>query len=345
MGSSAIAGRWTMRRLSAVGLAALLVAGTLAVAMVVTVASGETAGVAYYTITPPSQVVQSDATEVAVDININDVNDLGAFEFRLVYAPTVLKFKEVRRGPFIGSSGRTVTCLTGQRTTSTVQWGCTSTGQVGTGVSGSGLAATVVFAPVGVGTSPLVFNKVEFADTLSDAAMPSSIPHEGAVQVVGPDDPTNEPPPPTPTHDATLLTPTPVADAPTPDNTYRLSDPQRDDVEPGGTPPAGMVSADDTPGTVAGSGALAETPGSDPAASGTEDAASGGSARPSSSGRSSGVLGTRGSGFPVAGYGATAATVELAARIPFAGRVLLCAGAALLAAGIVLSRRRQARQH
>jgi hypothetical protein len=329
-----------MRRPVAVGIAGLLVAGMLGMVAGIQAQFAEGADGAIYTITPPSQVVQSDAAEVAVQVTVEDVDNLGAFEFRMVYDPAVLTFKEVRRGPFIGSTGRGVTCPRAATDGSSVQYGCNTTGYPRPGPGGSGLVATVAFVPKAPGTSPLVFNKVEFADATDDAdSITAGTPKEAAVQVVGPDDDTNQPPPATPTHDARLLTPTPADGAPTDDNTYRLTDPQDpdDDTSPDRTPAAGTIGADDG-GAVSGSGGASA--GGSEGSSAVQGSTSSGSGAGGSSRSGSAIAG---SNFPVAGYGATVATVELVARLPLAGRILLCAGIALVAGG-ALARRREGRR-
>ena len=95
-------------------------------------------------ISPATQSVTA-GSEVVVDIMVDDVTSLAAYEFELSFHANVLSFTSVTKGPFLGSTGRSVTCLpplldvgkvrfacvTLNRSPSSVQK-CTSTSEVRT---------------------------------------------------------------------------------------------------------------------------------------------------------------------------------------------------------------------
>ena len=59
---------------------------------------------------PTAQSVPA-GTNVVIDIRVDDVTSLAAYEFEIQYEATVLSFVSATNGSFLGSTGRTVTCL------------------------------------------------------------------------------------------------------------------------------------------------------------------------------------------------------------------------------------------
>ena len=111
---------------------------------------------------PQNQTVGSGA--VSVDIKISGASDLGGYEFTLTWDGAILSFVSVTNGPFLGSTGRTVTCSAPAVTATSVAFGCQTTGP-GPGPNGSGALATVQFATVGPGTSALALSGVNVTNT------------------------------------------------------------------------------------------------------------------------------------------------------------------------------------
>lgn len=120
-------------------------------------------------------VVRIDpATPLGVPINspgftmsvvIEDVENLGAFQFDLVYDPAVVHITNVTLGPFPGSTGRTVIPMgpTINNTTGRTTFGAFSFGFT-TGPSGSGVLAVVTLIPKGEDESPLNLENVQVTD-------------------------------------------------------------------------------------------------------------------------------------------------------------------------------------
>jgi len=110
---------------------------------------------------------------------------LGAYEFTLVYDPAVIGLQSVVNGPFLGSTGRIVSCNTYYPEPDRVRYLCYTLppgeppGPMGP--TGSGLLATVTFAPLQIGSSPADLQNVILADVTGDP-----IPHtvqDGSVTV------------------------------------------------------------------------------------------------------------------------------------------------------------------
>jgi hypothetical protein len=257
---------------------------------------------------PASQAVHVGA-QVDVEVQIDEVENLGAAEFRVEFDPSVLKYLGVESGGFIGSTGRQVLCPGAVVRAADVLFGCATNSVVGLpGPSGSGLLATVHFQALAPGVSDLIWTKVGVADASVDAAsIEVSGFGTGVVQVLAEGASTPSHLPSTPTPDVVRLTPTAVPPGvATPPPGGRLDDPAG--AAPGGDALAGIgdVGASD------GSGGGSPT-----------GAAAGG---PESGG---GVL--AGARAPVAGYGPEESHHETLPRVAW---ICLVAGLALVTAGL-----------
>jgi hypothetical protein len=160
---------------------------------------------------PATQTVTA-GTDVVVQVQINDVTSLGAYEFELSYFGSALSIVSVTDGPFLGSTGRTVLCLNAQVDAGTYHFGCVTQGS-GAAPSGSGLLATVRLSTSCAATSPLDLPFVSLGDVLGN-----DIPTRaqgGSATITGG---TGDCPTPTPTFTPTE-TPTPGTNVPTPTST------------------------------------------------------------------------------------------------------------------------------
>jgi hypothetical protein len=129
--------------------------------------------VAVFKLSPQDQTVNLSAGTATVDVRIENVSDMAAFQFVLRYDRGVLKNPTVQRGPFLGSTGRNVQCpapvIDADRNgLGTVQYSCVTL-QLGPGVSGSGLLATVTFELAGGSQSPLVFYRQSVTNSNADS--------------------------------------------------------------------------------------------------------------------------------------------------------------------------------
>ncbi|HYM14310.1 MAG TPA: cohesin domain-containing protein [Dehalococcoidia bacterium] len=320
---------------------ALLKSAALAVGVAVAVlAAGAGAGrgvaraaVPYnFTLQPETSTVATVGQTVALDVHIDNVTNMSAFQFKLAYDPTLVTVQSVSQGPLISSSSlQGITCLGPDFSAANdqVTYGCASVS--GTPVVGSGIAATVTFITHAQGTAQVTFLSATTADALSDPlcgynadrSALQNCPWTGATIQIG------APPPGSPT-------PTPPSSAngggsrPTPTPQPASTD----------TPPLPGNSVASGGGPVATTPAGVTVPGAAPvgAAAGAAASPRAGVAAASAGSSASGPAtktGKFGTGpEPRNGDGGMLAGVEL----------LLAAGAGMLGGGIIVRRRLERRR-
>jgi hypothetical protein len=159
----ALYGRCTLLVLLALGLGGLLGGhqgmhtAQAQSTMMCVVGAGETCG------TGPPHVVALLGDPLTLDIRVEDFVDadddgdtlpegLGVFQFRIDYDPDVVSVSGVSdqaevQALFLGSSGRSVTCVEPILATSFVQWACGTLYPTPLGPTGSGVVARVTFQP------------------------------------------------------------------------------------------------------------------------------------------------------------------------------------------------------
>ena len=124
---------------------------------------------------------------IEVDVVVQDAVAIGAFEFELAFDLIWLDFTGWSLGPFLGSTGRVVTCHQ-ILTENTIRIGCTTTGAgPPDGPSGSGVLVTLRFRPKFGGRTCLPMLLVETATVLGDP-LPTS--GQSACVTINPDTPT-----------------------------------------------------------------------------------------------------------------------------------------------------------
>jgi hypothetical protein len=232
-------------------------------------------------VVPASQTVDIGGGNFTVDIVVEDVSNLASFEFTLTFDPSVLRLVGVTKGPFLDSTGRSVFCprpiynspAPSVPSQDAVRFGCASSDHPPEeeipGASGTGVVATVTFAPRKAGTSQLWMGLAQdiygLADPLSEDI--PLVPQGGSVEVVGngpaatpdPDEPTpipaESPPPPIPS-----VTPTGISWlTPEPGETP-MTRPIDGSYMTGGSTGSSSSSGDEVPGTAGGSPRAGEGP-------------------------------------------------------------------------------------
>jgi hypothetical protein len=303
--------------------------GVLALAgMVIWAAAAQTAtgaGTATIAIAPASMNQPANGGSFTVDVNAENVDNLGAFEFVVAFDEDLLTYEGIAGSGWLGSTGRHQQCFepsAGANGESAVQmantygavhYGCSSNGLIsgGEGIAGPGGSATLAtlqFKPKAAGTADLEFAgvatayvlwnqngsqesgqtgmaEVEVCDGASGQCAESGVDVNVQNGVVNVFDPNA----PTPT--GVPATPTQKPKDPTPDT--------RATVEAAlGTP---VVHGTPVPGSA--QGGSGDPPiGTSAGGVGTRGNSSGGSVAGNSSGGATG--GARGAnGAPVAGYG------------------------------------------
>jgi hypothetical protein len=139
-------------------------------------------GNATVAIDPPSQSV-SVGQQFTVDVRVDGVENLGAYEFSLQFDPSKISFVAVSSGSFLGSTGREVSCLDPVVDAGTLVFGCGTYGSQTPGPSGSGQLAQVTFEAVGEGVSPLDLTMVDPMDPLAEEISASA--ENGSVSASG----------------------------------------------------------------------------------------------------------------------------------------------------------------
>lgn len=198
----------------------------------------------------PSAQIRVGDPAFAVEVAVDDVVNLGAFEFDLTYDSSVLEFVGVDVGPFLGSSGRNVRCLDPRVHPGYVRFVCVTLGATpARGADGSGVLATVTLAPTGPGTSPLHFDSAILVQP-DGQAIPGAL-QDASITVASP----GLPPTPLPTGTAPTATAvdiTPAKPAPTQATPTQATPAQATLVNPTATlaaPPATAVASSSDGGT------------------------------------------------------------------------------------------------
>ncbi len=215
-------------------------------------------------VVPASQTVDVGDGNFTVDIVIENVSNLGSFEFTLTFDPSVLRLVGVKGGSFLGSTGRVVGCpgaihispAPSVPSEDAVRFGCTSSNpskpsdpsDTGIpGASGSGLLATITFAPQKAGLSQLRLGLTKDQFQLSDPFAEDLLvdAEGGSVEVIG-SGPTATPEPDEPTPIPTETYPEFVTPTATP------ADPSWLTPEPGEAPLTRLIPSSDTTGASSG---------------------------------------------------------------------------------------------
>ena len=155
----------------------------------------------------PAESVVGAGQTFTVSVTIDEADDLGGFEFTLLFVTTTVKVDSVTLGDFLGSTGRTVG-LVGpiiDNQAGRVSFGAWTAGSA-PGPNGTGALALITLTTQGAGISPLDLQGVLVLDTKAEHQTPTV--EDGTVVAGGAPTPT-----PTPTATSTptgTTTPTPT---------------------------------------------------------------------------------------------------------------------------------------
>jgi hypothetical protein len=101
---------------------------------------------------------------IQMDVVVQNANMIGAFEFELQFDSLALAFQAYAVGPFLGLTGRPVTCQD-VITEHTIRIGCnTAAPPPPIGASGDGVLASLYFLPLRSGDICTAFRLVETAE-------------------------------------------------------------------------------------------------------------------------------------------------------------------------------------
>jgi len=120
---------------------------------------------------PVNSVVGLNET-FAVQVMIEEANDLVAFQFELAYDSSILQVKEAALGDFLGSTGRSLVPIGPEvdNEEGKATFGAISLGS-GPGPSGTGVLATITFIAQGEGSTVLGLVKVQVLDTAANVQL------------------------------------------------------------------------------------------------------------------------------------------------------------------------------
>lgn len=167
---------------------------------------------------PPGAIGAEDPP-FTVRIIVEDVTNLGAFEFDLLYQPSTVSLTNVEVGPFLGSSGRRVECIDPRMAPGSVHFICVTLGATPAGPDGSGVLAILTFDPAAEGSSFLRFGGAVLARPDGEPIPATSVDNSLTV---------GSPPPPA----TAAASATPAAATPTALATTAAATPTRTPVAP-----------------------------------------------------------------------------------------------------------------
>lgn len=139
--------------------AALVVAVAAAALAIGSAAAQTPAGPSVRLQVPPGEIPHDQKT-LDLDLMVDNVQNLGAFQFILNFDPKVLEATGAEVGDFLGSSGREVVCKDPTIDEGAVRFACVTLRQQPAGANGSGRLATVHLKIRGSGPTDLSLDKV-----------------------------------------------------------------------------------------------------------------------------------------------------------------------------------------
>ncbi len=136
---------------------------------------------------PPSSSVNPGSVFV-VDVVVDHVTDLGAFEFEMAFDPAVVHVQGVVVGPFLGSTGNSVVALgpTIDNVLGKLDFGAfTLPPRPAAGPNDTGTVARITLQAVGSGSTALTFAEARLTNTAAGLLLPLTTT-PGSVTVSGP---------------------------------------------------------------------------------------------------------------------------------------------------------------
>jgi len=135
-------------------------------------------------VSPASKRVPLSGGAFSMDIVAQDVTNLGAYQVELTFNPAVVHVTTVTPGPFLGSTGRTVSPVGPaiDNGAGKVIFGAFTFGTQ-PGINGTGVLATITFQPRAKGTSALHLQNLQAADPSSNP-IAGITTEDGQVEIV-----------------------------------------------------------------------------------------------------------------------------------------------------------------
>ena len=119
------------------------------------------------------QIQTVSGPSVSVEVQVAGMHDLGTYSFELSWDDSVLSFDNISNGPFLGSTGRTVTCDPPIVSSNSLSFTCLTAGAEA-GPDGSGVIANLEFDVVGSGITPLILSGAKVISTQGEITIANS---------------------------------------------------------------------------------------------------------------------------------------------------------------------------
>lgn len=110
---------------------------------------------------PPSSSVAKSDKAFDVKIDVENVSNLGGFQFVLVVDSSVLKPMAALKTAFLSQTGREIYCPDPTIEDAAIRFACVTLREQPAGVDGSGTIATVSLKPIAKGTSTIELKEVK----------------------------------------------------------------------------------------------------------------------------------------------------------------------------------------
>lgn len=116
-------------------------------------------GEAIIVVVAPGGSIESSGESVPFRIDVEDVTNLGAFEFVLAFDSGLFEFDRAEQGGFLGSTGREVVCDEAKSAPGAVRLLCVTLLREPQGPSGAGTLATIWLRPKGTGKAEVALSR------------------------------------------------------------------------------------------------------------------------------------------------------------------------------------------
>jgi len=157
----------------------------------------------------PQSIQAAAGRSIELRVVIDGVQNLGAFQFTLVYDPEIVKVEAVSVGDFPASTGRSVNPLGPKVENGRALFGAFSFGDA-PGPNGNGVLAVVTLVAKGPGESELRLDDVQVVD-IAGNRIPATV-ENGSIRITG--TPVAQPKEASPTVTTTTVTTTPTTSLP-----------------------------------------------------------------------------------------------------------------------------------
>ena len=164
-------------------LSALAAASIIAANIPTTPAYAQQGAPAMRVTSPVTEIDKSD-DEFTVTVSVENVTNLGGFQFNLSYDDDVIEATGADKTDFLGSTGREVVCDDPEVQAGVIHVVCVSLRPTPEGVDGSGDVVTITFDPKGAGDTQLELSRVTLS-TIDGTAIPDVQTSGAEVKVTG----------------------------------------------------------------------------------------------------------------------------------------------------------------